>query len=504
MALDPSVSLQVNTNPNLGLQGIQGYLGIARGVQDIAASKQAVEASKAAQALTEQQTANAAAENPGIAADAAVKKRAADANAVISELGPKYVTKQMVQDKLTDGTPALDAAGKPVMKPVIGPDGNPILSVNHVGLANELAQRGFYKESQGIAATDLDNAAKGIKNATDQQDQAIKTAEFTTKATQHVSQLLQNAPPETRGALLDNYVQYADKLVPGSGTQIALTFTGKDPKTGVPIVDHDRVKAVYDGAMSALDAGNLAVAKTNAATAQANAATSREAVAQTGVTGLSGSAYRGVAPSPEEIAFATQNGFPYNKGMDRATLYHLPGYQEAYQSRVVSGAEKAAAQGAVTESQAAVARYNQAQSAVAKLQARGLLDNTGTIGSQLSNLTSRMGNDPDVRAALAAVQGLNDPSVNPEALSSQAMMAIMSQKAATAQATANVAGAPLKAVTHDQIQPAQVSAAQPKAAQTGTVKMVATKGPNKGKVHEIPANLVDEARSQGFIAVGGK
>ena len=494
--IQPDIALgikQPDANP------IGNYLGIVKMAQDVAASKQAVEASKASQAQTEQATQNLAAENPGIAADSAIKARAAAANQALTELGAKYVTPVMVQQKLSDGTPALDSSGAPVMVKAMNPDGTPQLTVNHVGLANEMAQRGFYKESQSLAANDLANASSAIKNATDQQSKDVATAEFTQKATQHVAQLLENAPPDARQALLNNYATYAEKLVPGSGQQLASTFTEPDAATGVPVVKHDRVKAVYDGAMSALEAGNLAIAKTNAATGQANAATSREAVAQSGVQGLSGAGYRGVPPSPEEVAFAKQNGFPYSPGMDRATLFHLPGLQEAYQARVISGQEKAAAQGAVTESQTQVARYNQAQSAVQKLMERGLLNNTGTIGSQLSNLTSRMGNDPDVRAAMSAVGGLQDPGVNPEALSAQAMSSILTQKAKAAQATANVAAAPLKAVTHDQIQPAQAAAAGQPSVAGDTVRVV---HPN-GKIGTIPRSRLQEALKAGYKTIGG-
>lgn len=417
MALDPSISLGVKTpeTSNYLAPVEQGMKLAALGMQpeliqqQIAASRQQVAASKSAQALTEAQT-------PGAAADSAIRKRAADFAKWQTENASKYTN--------ADGTPNID------------------MFVNHA------SRSGYFTEAQAVAASDLDNKSKIALNATNDQERAIKQSDYLKASLGHVATLLDAAPESKKAALLAQYAQFADSKVPGTGAQLLQAFGKPDPKTGVTSVDTDKVAAFKKATMTPLEAGNLAVS-------QMNAATSAESVRQGGIVNVSGPEARNPnsVQSQQARAFAIQAGIAgVTENMSAADIANLPGYKEAVAASVVPAAVKGeAVRGAVSGAQAANT-YLSAKGAVDKLVQRGILKGSSTLGTFIEQNKERLANDPDFRAAQAALNEITrlNPAINPSTVSADALSAQLNQEANLALKQAKTAGQVAPATTFNQ------------------------------------------------------
>ena len=190
MALDPSIALQFNnpTEANSPMAGYTAGINNANTMQNISRSQT--------------QQANEAAQLPGLQADSAVKQRALAFNSWLQDNGDKFVNADGSRDVLA--------------------------------LTNAATTAGFNNEALSLAASDLKNKSALIGNATDQQDQSIKKADFVNSGAGHISNMLSD-PTLTdaqKSALLQKSTQYLDGLLPGTGTQVM----GLLSKT-VPVLD---------------------------------------------------------------------------------------------------------------------------------------------------------------------------------------------------------------------------------------------------------------------------
>jgi hypothetical protein len=223
MAIDPSISLGVRTPEPLDLSKIQQIRNLAAqeqaAYQNIAASQQQIAASQAQQRATE-------AGIPGIQAETELKQRAA-----------KF--KQWTTDKANE---FIDENGMPDPRK----------------FSMAAARDGFYTEAQAIAAADLSNISQALANSRTQQDLNTNKFDFTQKALAHTANLLDVAPAEKRGQILNQYADFADKLVPGSGGQLRQSFqTDTIDKTGIPGVDDKKIKAVKEATATYLQQQDL-------------------------------------------------------------------------------------------------------------------------------------------------------------------------------------------------------------------------------------------------------
>ena len=237
MAIDASIPLSGKSfapPPTMFQDFATNSMKLAQMGQQIQESKQNVEHSKAAQALTEAQT-------PGVAADSAVKQRALAFNQWASTN----------KDKFTDEAGNVDVSR----------------------FIKAAASNGFNNEAQTVAANDLQVAANKIKNTTDQQTQQVAAAEYTGKAVAHTANLLEGADPKVAAALLRQYADFNDKMVPGSGQQIATAFaktvTGPDGQPKIE-VDMDKVRAVNKATMTSQEQQKLALEKRQMAVNERN------------------------------------------------------------------------------------------------------------------------------------------------------------------------------------------------------------------------------------------
>lgn len=203
MAIDPNISL--------GVKAPEG-LDVAKYAQ-------------LANTLTQNQVLQA--QIPGIQAESEIKKRAADFNSWLTSNRQKLVN--------PDGSPNIDS------------------------IVNHASEAGYFNEAQATAAHNFATQAASIKNSTDIQDRNLKTAKFTQDLLANTATLLHAAPEDKRPVLLQQYAQYADKLIPGSGQQITQVFGKPDDKTGVLGVDSKAISAVKQATVTALQEQQLAL-----------------------------------------------------------------------------------------------------------------------------------------------------------------------------------------------------------------------------------------------------
>lgn len=237
MAIDASIPLGIKTGDTSGgvMAGIEGGMKLASLAQQIEASKQSVEASKASQALVEAQT-------PGAAADSEVKQRALRFNAWTQQNASKFRR----------------------------PDG----SVNTLAAAEAAKDAGFANEGLALAAQDLKAEHDRIANATDEQTRAHAQANFAIKNIAHAAMQADGLPEDQAGAILAKAQQFQNSLVPGIGDHtidvLTKTVEVKD-KDGKPVIGPDgqplvkrvpnpvAIKAAKDASMTALEQSDLAL-----------------------------------------------------------------------------------------------------------------------------------------------------------------------------------------------------------------------------------------------------
>lgn len=196
MALDPSIALQGNKveAPDIGK--------IIGNVTNI----------KAQQA----QTATTEAALPGVQAESDLKVRAAAFKKWQTDNAKNFVT--------------IDSSGAK--------------KLDHTAFVNDAANAGFWTEAQAVAASDLanDQAAQSIKTSGIANADSIR--DYTKKAMGHAATLVAALPPEQQAAKWDQYAQFADSHVPGTGA----LFGKYSP---------ENIAAVKDATMTPLEKANL-------------------------------------------------------------------------------------------------------------------------------------------------------------------------------------------------------------------------------------------------------
>lgn len=449
-------------NPNGVMDATMNWAKLGQIKQSIAASQQQVEASKAAQAQTEAGT-------PGVAAESAIKQRAAAFNQWKTDNADKYTN--------SDGS----------------------LNINNfVGHANKA---GFATEAQSVAASDLVNKSQAIANSTNDQNRLIAQSNYVSTGATHISTLL-DTPGLTdnqKSAQLSKYVDFMNKQVPGAGDQI-LNLFGKSTPDGKITVNNDAIKATATATMTKQEQVNNKINQQNANTSAQNAQTSAESTRQAGVAQVSGPDARN--PNSEQSKLAVKAAQEAGiQGIvpgvtSAADLAHLPGVAGQVEATTVPAATKsAAATGAVTETQTAQI-YNNADSLVNNLIKKGMMTNGTNVGQFISSNAAKFGNDPDFRALQAALNQITavNPSidinkVNAQGLSAQlrSQQTLSEQRAAT---SAKIATAP----TFNKI-PGTESQPGLKSNNGGTIKMI-----NKsGHMISIPPGMVDRAVKDGYV-----
>jgi hypothetical protein len=212
MAIDPNISLGVKSPEGLDITKYAQLANLAQQNQNL----QAEYATKMA-AL------------PGVEADSAIKKRAADFNNWLTQNRAKLVNQ--------DGSPNVDAI------------------INHASSA------GYFNEAQSAAAHKFQTDAAQIKNSTDIQDRNLKTSKYTQDLLSTTATLLDAAGEKQRPELLQKYAQYADSLIPGSGKQITTIFGKPNKETGTIDVNQENVKAIKQATINALQQEQLGIQK---------------------------------------------------------------------------------------------------------------------------------------------------------------------------------------------------------------------------------------------------
>ena len=392
-------------------------------------------------ALTGQQLQNAQTQNqlgqaqlPGVQAESDIKQRAADFNKWITDNKSNYTNE--------DGTPNIEK------------------------FVNGASSAGYFKEAQATASTDLANKAAVIKNSTDAQSKNIATMNYTQSQIGHVANLLTNAPPEQRQALLQQYANYSNTQVPGSGQQLQLTLGGVDPKTGAPMVDPSKLKAATDATMTPLEAGNLAVANANVRISAQNAVTAATGVYQSGLQSMTGpdSTDPASGTSQAAVKFATEHNIPgVTQGMNAYQISHLPGFAEAYAAQIIPAATKAAAVQDSTLNLQKANQYGTAAATVDKLVQSGVIPPGVKAITWMEAHKANYSNNKDYLNALSTMHEIttNNPSINldtdPAIASSQlkTQQGLALKNSRTSAAVAN-------STTFHQAQPAaEAQAAQP-------------------------------------------
>ena len=218
MAIDASISLQglgaQAPAPQSAMDTAGGWMKLAQVGQNIAQSKQAVEASKASQALTEAQT-------PGAAADSAMKVRQNEAL--------QYA--QNNKSEWNDVDPVTGATTPNLFK-----------------AAATLGKGGYLDEAKSMLGSHLSQQYQEIQNAqgnvqTESQKVALAQAQNKLQADTvgAAANVLSNIPegPE-RDAQAGTMVQNFNKTMPGTGDIVAQKLTKTVPVVGAdgkPVID---------------------------------------------------------------------------------------------------------------------------------------------------------------------------------------------------------------------------------------------------------------------------
>lgn len=209
MAIDPSIALNVRAPEPFDITKFQQLRNLAMQEQ---ATAQSIQASQAQEAL-------ARAQLPGVQAESDIRVRAQRFNTEV--LGnPKEFTK---------------------------PDGTPDVSK----FINFASSKGFLREAQSIAATDLQNQGTAITNARSEQDRQVALTNFIKTGIDHTSLLLHSTPENQRGEALKSYAGFMNTIVPNSGNEVIKMFGEQDPKTGMITVNPARVSSIRTATINA-------------------------------------------------------------------------------------------------------------------------------------------------------------------------------------------------------------------------------------------------------------
>jgi hypothetical protein len=485
MAIDASIPLGVKTDHNVGggiMAGVEGGMKLASLAQQIEASKQSVEASKANQALVETQT-------PGAAADSEVKQRALRFNAWSQENAGKFRK----------------------------PDG----SVDTLGAVEAAKLAGFGNEAQSIAISDLQLEANRIKNATDEQTRAHAQSNFMVKGIAHTASQIDGLTEDEAGAMLAKSAALQDKLVPGMGEQMTNVLTKVVPvldAAGKPVigpdgqpqvkrvVDQNAIKGAKTASMSALEQNDLALRKQQQAANLERYGQSPEAYSA--ASSLSTMARQALAKQGIDVAPTANYRDLYQLYGDK--LSSLATNDVVSQEYRLGVKEKAAA------AQTDISNINAIEQAARSYGEALMGTRVGTIGSDVWNKWVKT--NPQLSALSTGVQAYNmrfpDDKIDTSKLTVGEIIAKLGQWKITRQndLVTNLSnmgpnintGTGENAPNVPQVAPpagapsAGAGVVPPVAKPAGTVLM---KSPSNGKVYQVPASSVAEAKKNGYIIV---
>lgn len=209
MAIDPSISLNIRPVEPIDITKLQQIRNLAAQEESI---RQSIAASQAQEALSRAQL-------PGVQAESDIRVRAQRFNTDV--LGnPQEFTK---------------------------PDGTPDVSK----FINFASSKGFLREAQSIAASDLQNQGTAIANARSEQDRQVALTNFIKTGIDHTSLLLHSTPENQRGEALKSYAGFMNTIVPNSGNEVIKMFGEQDPKTGMITVNPARVSSIRTATINA-------------------------------------------------------------------------------------------------------------------------------------------------------------------------------------------------------------------------------------------------------------
>jgi hypothetical protein len=499
MAIDPNIALGVKPIAPLDITKLQQLRNLAMQEQ---ATQQSIAASQAQEAL-------ARAQLPGVQATSETQVRAAQFNR--------------------------DVMGN--SKEFTNPDGSP----NITKFVNFASSRGFLKEAQGIAATDLDNLGKSIGNARSEQDRQVALNNFLQTGQSYVSMLLHSTPENQRSGALKSYSDFMNNVMPGSGQQVAQLFGEVDNKTGMVKVNPERVRAVREATINAATQEQMTLDRAQKFyTAEGRDPKSQQSV---GFRNFINQQTGGSVKIPENVSVFDALMNPVYRGSA----------EQYISAQITPSALRAQAVGGAVQTQATMANYDAAIKAIESVPAQLLPTRLGTIGSEafkkfVSQNPSLAGLetaiqvhnnqfpsdviDPmrqsldEIRAKLqAGRKQLENVSAGQIAISQTGVLpsapgAVVpepAQRARDMQSLGIIEAEVAKAVTAGKMDDARAAtreanklrkslgmpempmpSAAPAAAAPKVVRMI----DSKGKLYDIPENKVNDAIKAGFKRVG--
>lgn len=209
MAIDPTIALKIQPAQPLDLTKLQQLRNLVMQEQ---ATAQQIAASRAQEELTRAQL-------PGVVAESDVRVRAQKFNTDVLGNAAKFTN--------ADGSP------------------------NITKFINFATEKGFLREAQSIAATDLTNQGQAIANATNEQQRQIALTNFMNTGINNASLLLHATPDKERASAAQTYANFLNSQVKGSGDQLLNMFGTVDPQTGAYKVDNNRINAVRQSTINA-------------------------------------------------------------------------------------------------------------------------------------------------------------------------------------------------------------------------------------------------------------
>lgn len=409
MALDPRIALEstVPTLANSAYAGETAGINNANTLQNMAATRQNIEMSKAQQV--------------GVEADSAAKQRALEFNTWAKENRSKFVDK--------DG------------------------KIDAQQFVNNAAAAGFVTEAQSAAAADVDILGKQVTQSKDQQEMMLKKQEFGAKTLNHIVTLLQATPPEKRAEMAAQYAKFTDGYVPGT-SQIVMDALGvqqpvtdangrpvmtTDPTTGqqVPqtkvVIDDKKIQALATATMTTKEQGEMKINQqiANTGTKQAEtsafqARTDAERVAQGGQLTFTSPEYRDPKSAASRLvreaarAGGVQGVTDEMKGSEVA---NLPGFNSQMLSGTIPTEVRANAVVQATEARRKANETNIALKLINKLD----IPNGTKVLSFIANKANQFVNTPEYAALQSALTQYKaeHPDVNLDGLDKESMAAIL-------------------------------------------------------------------------------
>ena len=429
-------------------------------------------------ALIEQQIQATQASLPGIAADAEIKRKAAD------------FAKWKVDN----------------VNSFIGPDGRP----NIDNFVNSAARAGFLTEAQAVAGTDISQKAQLATTAkTDQERQAAQLSTMNS-VLGHAATLLEALPEEKRPAALLQFADFADKTLPGAGAQLKASFGKPDEKTGVLGVDSTKVKGYRTATMTPLQQTEKAIAERQIGVSERDIALREAAQAKTFAAEAFTPEGRN-ANSPKSlaaVAWANANGYSVPEGTSLFDMHSK--YPEvaravvaAQTQNIVPAPVKAVALATEAEKGALLRDYDSAIESLGRVPESILGTRPGAIGS--AAFRRLIETNPELAGLETAIQVHN---ANPLFKGDQILPGVQTVGEIKAKLSAGRKQIENAQVGQRAVQerktfsgPATETPAAPQAKEK-MVKMI-NPGDRRARVMDVPESQVDEALGAGWKKISG-